>query len=84
MSPIVIVLIGFVGGIFSGAFGIGGGAVMVPALVYLLRLTQHQAQGTTLALMVPPIEDDEAVSLGLPFDDADDDVEQPPTTGDPT
>ena len=46
MSPIVIVLIGFVGGIFSGAFGIGGGAVMVPALVYLLRLTQHQAQGT--------------------------------------
>jgi hypothetical protein len=36
-------------------FGIGGGTILIPALVYLFGLTQHQAQGTTLAVMVPPI-----------------------------
>lgn len=36
-------------------FGIGGGTILIPALVYLFGLTQHQAQGTTLAIMVPPI-----------------------------
>jgi uncharacterized membrane protein YfcA len=35
--------------------GIGGGIILVPALVFLFGLSQHQAQGTTLALMVPPI-----------------------------
>ena len=35
--------------------GLGGGIVLVPALVYILGLTQHQAQGTALAAMVPPI-----------------------------
>jgi uncharacterized membrane protein YfcA len=42
-------------GIASGLVGIGGGIILVPALVFLFGLTQHQAQGTTLALMVPPI-----------------------------
>jgi uncharacterized membrane protein YfcA len=36
-------------------FGIGGGIILIPGLVFLLGLTQHQAQGTTLAIMVPPI-----------------------------
>jgi hypothetical protein len=36
-------------------FGLGGGAILIPALVYLFGLTQHQAQGTTLAALVPPI-----------------------------
>jgi uncharacterized membrane protein YfcA len=36
-------------------FGIGGGTILIPGLVYLFGLTQHQAQGTTLAVMVPPI-----------------------------
>jgi len=49
------VLLGLVGGISSGFLGIGGGAILIPALVYMFGLTQHQAQGTTLALMVPPI-----------------------------
>jgi len=36
-------------------FGIGGGTILIPALVFLCGLTQHQAQGTTLAIMIPPI-----------------------------
>lgn len=48
-------LLGLAAGIFSGLLGIGGGVIIVPALVYLFRLNQHEAQGTTLALMVPPI-----------------------------
>lgn len=49
------VLLGLVAGILSGLIGIGGGAIIVPALVLLFGLPQHQAQGTTLALLVPPI-----------------------------
>jgi uncharacterized protein len=48
-------LLGLVAGILSGLLGIGGGILIVPALVFVFGLTQHQAQGTTLALMVPPI-----------------------------
>lgn len=49
------ILLGLTAGMLSGILGIGGGIVLVPAFVFLLGLTQHQAQGTTLALMVPPI-----------------------------
>jgi uncharacterized membrane protein YfcA len=49
------VVLGLVAGVFGGMFGIGGGSILIPAMVYLLGLTQHQAQGTTLAAMVPPI-----------------------------
>jgi uncharacterized membrane protein YfcA len=49
------VLLGIAAGVLSGLIGIGGGIIIVPALVFLFGLTQHQAQGTTLALMVPPI-----------------------------
>ncbi len=55
MSPLLTILIGFIGGIFSGAFGIGGGAIMVPLLVYWFHLTQHQAQGTILAVLLLPV-----------------------------
>ena len=55
MSAIIPLVIGLLGGIFSGAFGIGGGTIMVPALVYFLGLTQHQAQGTTLAVLLMPV-----------------------------
>jgi len=48
-------LIGLAGGFVSGTFGIGGGIIIVPALVFLAGLTQHQAQGTSLALMLAPI-----------------------------
>ena len=49
------VILGLLAGVLSGLIGIGGGIIIIPALVYLFGLTQHQAQGTTLALMVPPI-----------------------------
>ena len=48
-------LLGVAAGIFSGLVGIGGGVVIVPVLVFLFGMSQHQAQGTTLALLVPPI-----------------------------
>jgi len=51
----LLVLIGLFAGMMSGFIGIGGGVVMVPALVYILGLSQHEAQGTSLILMLPPI-----------------------------
>lgn len=55
--PIIILylLLGVIAGGLSGLIGIGGGIVIVPALVFIFGMTQHQAQGTTLALLVPPI-----------------------------
>ena len=47
--------LGLIAGVFGGFFGLGGGAIIVPALVFLFGFSQHQAQGTTLAMMVPPI-----------------------------
>jgi len=55
MNPIFYIILGLAAGIFGGMFGIGGATILIPALVYLAGLTQHQAQGTTLAIMVPPI-----------------------------
>lgn len=52
---ITLILIGFLAGGLSGFVGIGGGVVIVPALVYILGLSQHEAQGTSLLLMLPPI-----------------------------
>jgi uncharacterized membrane protein YfcA len=48
-------LLGFVAGVLGGLIGLGGGVIIVPALVFLFGFSQHRAQGTTLALMVPPI-----------------------------
>lgn len=47
-----LVGIGLVAGLFAGLMGVGGGVLMVPAMVYLLGYTQHQAHGTSLAMMV--------------------------------
>ena len=49
------ILIGLLAGICSGFLGIGGGTLLIPVMIYMFGLTQHQAQGTTLALMIPPI-----------------------------
>ncbi len=49
------ILVGLGAGVASGFLGLGGGAVIIPALVYFYGFTQHQAQGTTLAMMIPPI-----------------------------
>jgi len=55
MQVLAYILIGLVAGAASGFLGIGGGIIFIPAMVLLFGLTQHQAQGTTLALMIPPI-----------------------------
>lgn len=55
MTQAMLILLGLVAGIFGGMFGIGGAIIIVPALVFLFGLTQHQAQGTTLAILVLPI-----------------------------
>ena len=52
---IFLILLGLVAGVFSGLIGVGGGVIIVPALVFLLGFSEHAAQGTTLALLVPPI-----------------------------
>lgn len=55
MTLFLYLIVGLIGGIVSGAFGIGGGTIMVPVFVLLFGLTQHQAQGTALAVMLPPV-----------------------------
>ena len=55
MQAALLIALGIVAGITSGLVGIGGGIILVPALVFLFGLSQHHAQGTTLALLVPPI-----------------------------
>lgn len=54
-KELLFILLGLLAGTFSGVVGLGGGVVIVPALVFLFGLSQQQAQGTTLALLVPPI-----------------------------
>jgi len=50
-----LLLLGMLAGYFSGLVGVGGGIILVPALIYLFGMSQHEAQGTTLAIMIPPI-----------------------------
>ena len=52
---LILVIIGLMAGVFGGMFGIGGAIIMIPALVYFLGVDQHTAQGTSLAVMLPPI-----------------------------
>src|SRR5579859_2193208 len=54
-TVVMILIIGIVAGIFSGFIGIGGGLIVVPCLVFFLGMSQHSAQGTSLAMMLPPI-----------------------------
>ncbi|MGB9699898.1 MAG: TSUP family transporter [Thermodesulfobacteriota bacterium] len=55
MNIISYLILGLGAGVLSGLIGIGGGTIILPALVFIFGLSQHQAQGTTLALLVPPI-----------------------------
>jgi uncharacterized membrane protein YfcA len=51
----IYLILGCAAGVLSGLIGIGGGIILIPALVYILGFSQHMAEGTTLAAMVPPI-----------------------------
>ena len=55
MNIVLYLLLGLVAGIFGGLLGLGGGIIIIPAMVFLFGMSEHQAQGTSLALMVPPI-----------------------------
>ena len=51
----IIVIIGLLAGVLSGLVGVGGGIILVPALVYFLNYSQHQAQGTSLGVLTFPV-----------------------------
>jgi len=55
MLTLTFILLGIIAGVAAGVFGIGGGLLVVPALVYIFHFSQKTAQGTTLAMMIPPI-----------------------------
>ena len=52
---IILLAIGLLAGFTGGSLGLGGGVIIVPALVFIMGLTQHQAQGTSLAVIVFPV-----------------------------
>lgn len=52
---IILIIIGLIAGMLSGLIGIGGGVIMVPLFVFLLGMSQHNAQGMSLAVMLPPV-----------------------------
>jgi len=51
----IMLLVGIVVGVFSGVVGIGGGILFVPALVWLLGMNPHKAQGTSLGALLAPV-----------------------------
>lgn len=55
MEILILLFIGLLAGLISGFLGIGGGIIIIPALVYLLGYSQQNAQGTSLGLLLPPI-----------------------------
>lgn len=52
---LILIVIGIVSGMLAGVFGIGGAIIVIPALVFILGLSQHEAQGTSLAFLLPPV-----------------------------
>ncbi len=55
VTIIILIVIGIAAGMLSGLVGVGGGIIIVPALVYFLAFSQKQAQGTSLAILLLPI-----------------------------
>jgi uncharacterized protein len=52
---ILLILVGLVTGALGGMLGLGGGLILIPAMIYIFGFSQHQAVGTSLAVMLPPI-----------------------------
>jgi len=55
MNALLSILIGVVSGMSSGFFGIGGAVILIPALIYVFKFSQHLAQGTALAALLLPV-----------------------------
>lgn len=55
ISVLLTLIIGAAAGMLGGLVGIGGGVIVIPGLVFILGFSQHLAQGTSLAMMLPPI-----------------------------
>ena len=51
----ILAITGLLGGFIAGGLGVGGGIIIVPALVFFFGMTQHEAQGTSLAVLSVPI-----------------------------
>ncbi len=54
-SVILIVILGVITGFMAGMLGIGGGIIVIPAMAFILGFSQQEAQGTSLAMMLPPV-----------------------------
>jgi uncharacterized membrane protein YfcA len=52
---LLLIVVGLAAGILSGMVGVGGGIIIVPALIFFLGFTQHEAQGTSLGLLLLPV-----------------------------
>ena len=52
---LIIIIIGLFTGFLAGMLGIGGGLIVIPGLVLIMGFSQHAAQGTSLAMMLPPL-----------------------------
>jgi uncharacterized membrane protein YfcA len=55
MAYLPLVAIGLVAGVLAGMFGIGGGLVIVPALLYFMKMSEVDSIGTSLAALIPPV-----------------------------
>jgi uncharacterized protein len=52
---VILIIVGILSGLLAGIFGVGGAIIVIPALVFILGFSQHEAQGTSLAFMLPPV-----------------------------
>ena len=55
MQAMWMILVGVIAGVLAGILGVGGGIIVIPLLVHFFNMSQHEAQGTSLAMLLPPI-----------------------------
>jgi len=55
MTYLALLAVGLVAGVFAGMFGIGGGLIIVPALLFVLKMSEQEAIATSLAALIPPV-----------------------------